>query len=271
MAAIPDPSQGQPSPASTRKVGVVEAYRRGWRTMTGRFGILLGLLLLMLVINSPPSIYSAITGAALEPGATPGVDQLITEYAIASVYGLLVSAPVSYGLFYAYLRAARGAQPELRDLFEGLRHYGAAVVAAVLTGVLTTVGFLLFIIPGIVALVRLSFVPFLVTDAGLGGVDAVKESWRRTRGHGWRILGFGLVAIPIVLGGLLLFIVGVIPAMLWVYAGFASFYDGATDDAQTPSTPPGDGGGDRPRTEATPPSTTPATGARVDPSKRRPE
>jgi uncharacterized membrane protein len=89
---------------------------------------------------------------------------------------------------------------------------------------IVAIGFIMLIIPGIVFAIRLSLVPYLVMDKNLDAIAAVKESWRLTQGHGWTIFGMALLAVPIFFGGLLLFIVGAIVAVIWVQCAFASLY-----------------------------------------------
>ena len=55
-------------------------------------------------------------------------------------------------------------------------------------------------------------------------VAAIEKSWEMTKGHGWQIFGMGLLVIPIVIGGLLCFIVGIVFSIIWISAAFASMY-----------------------------------------------
>ncbi len=55
-------------------------------------------------------------------------------------------------------------------------------------------------------------------------VAAVEKSWEMTRGYGWKIFGMAVLVLPIFIGGLLCFIVGVFFAIIWVHAAFASMY-----------------------------------------------
>ena len=86
------------------------------------------------------------------------------------------------------------------------------------------IGIVLFLIPGIIFACRLAFVPYLVMDKGLDPVAAIEKSWFMTRGHGWRIFGMFLLAIPMFFLGLLLIVVGAYFALMWVSAAFASLY-----------------------------------------------
>ncbi len=78
------------------------------------------------------------------------------------------------------------------------------ITCSVLTGLLVMVGFLLFVIPGIVLVcgVILAF-PVLVLEPGTSASGALSRSWALTRGSRWRIFGmlvtlFLLLYIPIV-------------------------------------------------------------------------
>ncbi len=99
------------------------------------------------------------------------------------------------------------------------------------------VGFILLIVPGIILAVRLSFVPFLVIDEGRGPVEALIESWSRTSGYSWTILGAALQAVIIVIVGFIILIVGSIPATMLVYLAFASLYAAITAVKPPPPRP----------------------------------
>ena len=58
----------------------------------------------------------------------------------------------------------------------------------------------------------------------MAAIEAVKESWRMTNGHALTVFLIALLAIPIGFLGMLIFIVGVIPATMWIEAAFASLY-----------------------------------------------
>jgi len=58
----------------------------------------------------------------------------------------------------------------------------------------------------------------------MGAVDAVKESWNMTKGYAVDIFLIGLIAIPLVIAGLICFLVGIIPVIMWVRCAFATMY-----------------------------------------------
>jgi uncharacterized membrane protein len=110
-------------------------------------------------------------------------------------------------------------------MFDGFKkNYVNIILANLLVFAIVGLGFVFLIIPGIILACRLAFVSYLVMDKNMDPVAAVEKSWEMTRGHGWQIFGMGLLAIPIFIGGLLCFIVGVVFAIIWISAAFAAMY-----------------------------------------------
>jgi len=144
---------------------------------------------------------------------------------LATVYGLLVAPVVTYGGNWMYLRFMRDERPNVADMFIGFRkNYLNIVLANLLVYAIVGIGFLLFIVPGIIFACRLTFVPYLVMDKGLDPVAAIEKSWFMTRGHGWRIFGMFLLSILLFICGFALLFVGSIFALMWSSTAFASLY-----------------------------------------------
>lgn len=191
------------------------------------FWTLIVATLIYIAVESVSNVFTIEAG----PG---GPQQPVSV--LSPLYSILVTAPLYVGFAHLVLRAVRGHEPELDDLLAGFRTYVNAVGGMLVYGLAIAVGLLLLIVPGLVALVRLSFTPFLIVDRQLGPLDAVKTSWEQTRGHGWTLFGLLIVSILVLVGGLLLLIVGVVPAIAWVLCGWAVYYDRATRDP-TPTEP----------------------------------
>ena len=186
-----------------------EAYAQAWDVLKRCFLELLLLAIVWALLSAPSGWFR--------------------ESLVGTAYHVLVLGPVGFGGMYAFLRAVRGGTPEIGDLFVAFRgDYVQVVLASLLMGILISIGFVLLVIPGFIAIVRLAWVPYLVTDEHLDAVGAVRESWERTRGHGWTIFGIFLLAIPIVLVGLVLLVVGVIPALMLAQLASAALYADVT-------------------------------------------
>jgi uncharacterized membrane protein len=203
-------------------------YGNGWRQLWEKFLELLLVVIIMWVISIPFSVLSWTT------------DNNVVVSTLGTIYSILLSLPVTWGVYYCALRAARGEDIEVKDMFAGFNNYGNVVAGAILQAIIIAVGFIFLIVPGIIFACKLAFVPYLVVDEKMDAIAAIKKSWKMTDGHSPTIFFMGLLSIPIMILGVMLFGVCVIPAWMWITVSFASMYhavkltDGASVLPQTP-------------------------------------
>lgn len=74
-----------------------------------------------------------------------------------------------------------------------LSHWVRLWVASFLTGIMTILGLLLFIVPGFIVIARTAFANVAAVDGKMAGSSAVQESWDVTKRHGWQIFGYMLL------------------------------------------------------------------------------
>ncbi len=193
------------------------SYKYGWQQMWKYF---LYLFIITIVVGLLEAPVSAIQDSEWEN--TPGI--ILLQLLIAA-YGLLFLPVVKYGGDLLYLRGIRNEKVDVSVLFDGFKkNYLNIILANLLTFAIIGIGFVFFIIPGIILACRLAFVSYLVMDKNMEPVAAVEKSWEMTRGYGWKIFGMALLVLPIFIAGLLCLIVGVFFAIIWVHAAFASMY-----------------------------------------------
>ena len=196
---------------------ITGSYGYGWQQMWKHFLYLFLVMIIVGIAESPTSIVRD-SDAENSPG-------MIILQILAAVYWLLVFSVVKYGGNLMYLRAIRNEKFEISEMFDGFKkNYINIILANLLTFAIIGLGFVLLIVPGIILACRLAFVSYLVMDKNMEPVTAIEKSWEMTKGHGWQIFGMGLLVIPIVIGGLLCFIVGIVFSIIWISAAFASMY-----------------------------------------------
>jgi uncharacterized membrane protein len=215
------------SPKSTALLpGVSSCYKHGWRQLWKYFLELLLIIIIAIIISLP---------SGLGQGGDRATAGAIMLSFFALVYRILVGGPVDYGMAFAYLKAARGDEPKVKDTFEAFHNYWNAVLANLLVGAIIIAGLVLFIIPGIIFACKLIFTPYLVVDQNMEVIDAVKESWYMTRGYAWTVFLIGLLAIPICIAGLLCLGVGIIVALMWIQLTVASLYHAVSAPTEVPA------------------------------------
>ena len=142
----------------------------------------------------------------------------------AIVFSFLVEGPIEYGVAYSALRVARKDQVQTKNVFAAFSNYKNAVLAYILVIFIVVIGFILLIIPGIIFMCKLAFVPYLIVDKKINAFPAVKESWRMTRGHTVTIFLMFVIAFFLSILGMALAGVGLIFAVMWIEPSFAHLY-----------------------------------------------
>jgi uncharacterized membrane protein len=203
-------------------LSIGDCIRYGWETFKKRPWILIGGFLLAMVIAGVPSAFG--------PQPTMGPDgQIIppppsTLGAIVTLVSIVASVLVGLGLTTFSLRAHDNIETvQISDLWNP-GPFWRFLGAYILTVLAIALGFLALIIPGIILSMGLAFVSYLVVDRGLGPIEAMKESWRVTKGHKWQLLLLFLALLGINLLGILALVIGVFVTVPITMLAFAHAY-----------------------------------------------
>jgi hypothetical protein len=222
------------------------SFNHGWNTMSKYFLILLLVVIVSGIIMAPTQLLKFNFnpsdfrwGDWNNWGQWPhwnfnffnsgfmALSVLALAYGIfALAYSLLVVPVFTYGARLIFVHAARDVRPEFETLIKGFKeNYLHIILANLLVAALVMMGIVFCIVPGIIVGCRLAFVSYLVMDKKLDPIIAVEESWRMTKGYGWTIFAMGIVSFFICIAGLAMCFIGILPAMIWVKATFASLYE----------------------------------------------
>lgn len=195
--------------------GVGSYYRHGWGKLWKYFLELFLVVVIGWVVSIPISI-----GGWSEAGASAvGISGFL-----GLAYSILIVGPVDYGISFVFLKAARDERVEIKDMLAALSNYRSAVLANLLVAAIVIIGLMLLIVPGIIFGCKLAFTPYLVVDRKMGVREAIRESWRMTNGHAGSVFLIGLLGIPVIFAGLIVFGVGVIISFMWITLALASLY-----------------------------------------------
>lgn len=179
------------------QLNIFRCVRRGWALVRNHFWPLVGMSAFVTVALAGVSSWGFAIGNQHSTGGT-------------SLLGTLLAGPLLGGLFLYFLKKIRGEAATLETAFTGFRQpLPHLVVAALLLVLLTVLGFVCLILPGIYLLVAWKFTYPLIVDKGLDFWTAMRVSRKIITKHWWKFFGLVIVCALINLAGLLALIIGI--------------------------------------------------------------
>ena len=222
------PPVGPPGYGGAQPYNVGEAFSWAWNKFTKNAGPLIiatlvyGLILIVLQV-----IVNLVQGAV-----SPGVSDYSSSGSgfsyswsttsmglggiLISIVGwfvsLIVGAAIQSGYISGVLDIANGQQVSVGSFFRP-RNIGQVIIAGLIVGVITTIGFILCIIPGVIASILLVFTVVALLDRNLSPVDAVKTSFDLSKANFGNVFVTWLAMVATAVVGALLCGIGLIVAV----------------------------------------------------------
>ncbi|YCM45598.1 DUF4339 domain-containing protein [Verrucomicrobiaceae bacterium 227] len=171
-------------------------------------------------IEGPPSRITFENGQ-LEtiPGGGP-----ITS--LLNLVGNIVTIFLGLGATrYAHM-LVKGESPEIGILFSQGSKLLRAIVASIIFGLATFLGFLCFIAPGIYIFLRFGLYQQAIVEKNLGVIDSLKYSYQLTSGNTLSMFGLYFLGFVITLAGVFALFIGLIWALptVWLSSMIAFRY-----------------------------------------------
>jgi uncharacterized membrane protein len=205
-----------------RTLSIGDCIRYGWETFKQRPWFLIGALLLTAIIASIPGMFGPQPQVGPDGQIIP--PPLTTLSLVIALISIAVSVLVGIGLTTLALRAHDNVQGvQIADLWNP-GPFWRFLGAHILTVIAVALGFIAFIVPGFIVAVGLAFVPYLVIERGLGPIEAMKESWRLTKGHKWPLFLLVLALVGLNILGALALIVGIFVSIPVTMIAFVHAY-----------------------------------------------
>ncbi len=147
---------------------------------------------------------------------------------LTNLIPLLLAGPFAVGIATFSFSVVRNESPHFYQLFHGFRSptFFKSFLANLCVTILTVVGFVLLIIPGIIVALGLGLTFFIMADRpDLSFTDCIQESWRLMDGYKLKYLGLSIRFIPWYILGVLCLGVGVLLVLPWHMATVARFHE----------------------------------------------
>src|SRR5690606_4329895 len=129
---------------------------------------------------------------------------------IAAVISVVANGILYAGLFGMAIKQVRGQEISIGDLFGFTDVWGQTIIASIIVGVLTAVGFILCFFPGLVAAGLFMFTLPLIVDKKMNASEAVSVSMNALKSQWLMAAVFALVVGALYVFGYFLCFVGVL-------------------------------------------------------------
>jgi uncharacterized membrane protein len=184
------------------------------------YGIIYGLAF-ALAPDSATTYNSYDGGFEYSSGASFGVGSIIVAI-VGGIVLFVVIAAIQSAYFGGVLDIANGQQVTVGSFFRP-RSIGNVIVATLIIGVLTSIGYALCVIPGLAVAILTFFAVLALIDRNLSAVDGIKASYELVKANFVQVLLVWLSCAAIAVVGGLVCGVGLLVAipvatLLQVYA-----------------------------------------------------
>ena len=154
---------------ATKTINIKEALTVGWQSWKRNFLFFIGVMVLVYLIPAIPVLIQGLVGG------------FIVELFLLGT-ALILRRLIWLGLIKIALLVSANQPARLGYLFNQSAKLIKFAVANLIVSLITIVGYLLLIVPGVIWALKYQLVPFLIADKGLGPIAALRQSARLTQG-----------------------------------------------------------------------------------------
>jgi serine/threonine protein kinase/cytochrome c-type biogenesis protein CcmH/NrfG len=201
--------------------------RRGWALVRNDFWPLVGMSAFVLVVLSAASSFEVVWTSGNSSGNPSGK---------TSILGLLLSGPLMGGLYLYFLKKIRREDAGVETAFTGFRQpFPHLVIGGFLASLLTVLGFVCLVLPGVYLFVAWIFTFPLIVERRLDFWPAMRLSRKIISKHWWKFFGFLIVLALINVAGMAACGVGLFITFPVTFAALTYAYEDITGAVKSPA------------------------------------
>lgn len=172
-----------------KKLSIREAMAAGWQLFRTKFWTSFWMLVLASFIVSVPSFLTWFSCIYFRQGAMLN----LILYVIAPVAIVTVVSIVSLGTLNVLLRILDDQDVTALHIFSRSGRLITFLIAAILYGLASSLGLMLFFIPGVMIMIAFQFYPYFIVDHDTGPIQALKASRAITAGARWKLFFLAVI------------------------------------------------------------------------------
>ncbi|MBA3994638.1 MAG: hypothetical protein C0469_14020, partial [Cyanobacteria bacterium DS2.3.42] len=189
------------------KFAIDDVIGNGWQITKQRFWPLLAILGVNGLVAALVPMASFVMGFG-------GAKDNISLQLLLGLASAVIAFTIEIGMMNVFLMALDGKKINADDCFRCIKYLPTYFVAALLSRSAIALGYLCFIVPGIILQISFQFAGYFIVEKQLGPIAALKASWAICDGARWQLVLLSIVSYFIHVFGILCFIVGGIPAYM---------------------------------------------------------
>lgn len=174
---------------------VMETIKVGFNSIEGVKGTFIAAFVIYVVI----AIAVQIILGMIFPSPPPPTEPNYINQLIVTILSYPVLMPLMAGIMMLAIKYARDESIEFKSMFEYYHMTGKLALAAILIYIMTIIGFLLLILPGIYLTIAYVFTLPLIADKGMDVWEAMELSRKTVTKH-WFKMFFVMLLLGIIMG-----------------------------------------------------------------------
>lgn len=201
--------------ARLRPMNIGDLFDAAFALYRDNFGLFVGIVAVVAVPQTLANVFTALN--------TPGrgaESRVFFQTVSLTLLGIIVTFVLSQMATAALARAIaatyHGDQLSVKGTYTavGVGGFITVFLAVLLAGIITALGFVLLLFPGIYLAIRFSFVTQVVVIERAGVREALRRSGGLVKGSWWRV--FGILLLVSILTVILTGIIGAVAAAIFV-------------------------------------------------------
>lgn len=180
---------------------IIEVIKEGFKRIEGVKGIFLAAFIFYVVV----SIMVQLALSIFFPSPPPPAEPSLLNQQIVTILSYPVLMPLIVGIMMLAIHYSRGERIVFQTIFSYYHLVGKLSLAALMIYIMTVIGFVLLILPGIYLSIAYIFTLPLIADKGMDVWEAMELSRKAVTKHWFKVFGlFFLLSLIMVLGVLAL-------------------------------------------------------------------
>lgn len=180
---------------------IIGIIKEGFGRMEGVKGVFLAAFVMYVIIAV---VFQIILGIFFPSPAPPAGPNLLNQQ-IVTILSYPVVMPIMAGIVMLAINYSRGQNTGFKSIFNYYHLMGKLALASILIYVMTLVGFVLLVLPGIYLTIAYIFTLPLIVDKEMDVWDAMELSRKVVTKHWFKVAGlFSLLSLFMALGALVL-------------------------------------------------------------------